>query len=684
MSDGARRDHPRASAEEVRARAAFEEEAHEEEALGKAYDGRLLLRLWPYVRPYRGQIAATIGLFFPIFLLELAPAWVVAVGIHQILEARGLASGLSREAAGRAGDIVSPAARLGGFFEPILFWMNHPPVGLSNEIWLGLIFFGVTAMLTALTYLHQILMATTGQNAMRDLRRHVFDHITRLHMSFFDTMPIGRLVTRATNDVENVAEMFSQGLVALVTDVFKMAGYAVVLFLISPRLAFWTFLIVPFLAVAAFIFRLKVREAFRSVRVKIARINTHIQETVTGMKVVQLFGREERNMADFDRMNADHRDAWHQSIKYDSLLFATIEMATGVTMAVIIGVGTGIAEAGIIYVFIDYMQRFFMPLRDLSAKYSVMQSAMASTERIFQVLDTPLGVPDRVEVAPPTPEADRGRVEFDHVWFTYADLSGKRDGEGKGTDADVDWILRDVSFDVAPGEKVAFVGATGAGKTTIIKLLTRLYDVDRGAVRVDGIDVRDIPQQDLRRRIATVLQDVFLFSGSVARNIALGRSDLDEAAIEEAARAVEAHAFIEALPEGYETEVLERGANFSTGQRQILSFARALAHGAHILVLDEATSAIDSETEAAIQRGIHVLMEGKTAIAIAHRLSTIRDVDRIFVLKGGRLVESGSHEALLASGGHYAQLYRLQSEDHSLAPGAGAEAGAARSGVGGR
>ena len=667
MSEGVREEGGRASRDEVRARATLEQEAHEEEALGKAYDGRLLLRLWPYVRPYRGQIAATILLFFPIFLLELAPAWVVAVGLHQILEAKGLAKGLAEEPIrSGAADVVSPAARLGEFFEPLLFWMNHPPAGLSNEVWLGLIFLGVTLLLTSLTYLHQILMATTGQNAMRDLRRHVFGHITRLHMSFFDTMPIGRLVTRATNDVENVSEMFSQGLVALVTDVFKMFGYAVVLFLISPTLTFWTFMIVPVLAVAAVVFRLKVREAFRSVRVKIARINTHIQETVTGMKVVQLFGREERNMADFDRMNAEHRDAWHQSIKYDSLLFSTIEMATGITMAVIIGVGTGIAEAGIIYVFIDYMQRFFMPLRDLSAKYSVMQSAMASSERIFEVLDTKLGVPDRVTEAPPTAEEDRGRVEFEHVWFSYSGPAARGDGDARGASSDddeVDWILRDVSFSVAPGEKVAFVGATGAGKTTIIKLLTRLYDVDRGVVRVDGIDVRDMPQQELRRRIATVLQDVFLFSGSVARNIALGREELDEAAIEQAARAVEAHAFIEALPDGYETEVLERGANFSTGQRQILSFARALAHGAHILVLDEATSAIDTETEAAIQRGIHVLMEGKTAIAIAHRLSTIRDVDRIFVLKGGRLVESGSHEALLAAGGHYAQLYRLQSEN---------------------
>jgi len=624
---------------------------HEEEELGKAYDGRLLLRLWPYVQPYRAQIVATVLIVVPMFLLELAPAAVVAVGLNQILEALNL--GGTEALVESAG--WSPGAGLREFFMPVLDWMNHPPGSIPNEIWLGIIFLVVTALLTGLTYGHQILMATTGQNAMRDLRRHVFEHISSLHMRFFDSIPVGRLVTRATNDVENVTEMFSQGLVALITDVFKMLGYAVVLFLLSPKLTLWTFAIVPILAIAAAIFRLKVREAFRSVRVKIARINTHIQETVTGMKVVQLFNREQRNLSDFDQMNAEHRDAWHQSIKYDALLFATIEIATGITMAVIIAIGTGIAEAGIIYVFIDYMQRFFMPLRDLSAKYSVMQSAMASSERIFEILDTEPGVEDPVERIPVSLDSDRGRVEFDHVWFSYGETEGRAEDE-------IDWILRDVSFVVAPGEKVAFVGATGAGKTTIIKLLTRLYDVDRGVVRVDGIDVREMPQQELRRRIASVLQDVFLFSGNVARNIALGREDLDEMAVHRAAKAVEAHGFIERLPEGYDTEVLERGANFSTGQRQILSFARALAHGAHILVLDEATSAIDTETEAAIQRGIHVLMEGKTAIAIAHRLSTIRDVDRIHVLKDGRLVESGPHASLIAADGHYARLYRLQTE----------------------
>ena len=634
-----------------------EQRPHEEEALGQAYDGRLLLRLWPYVRPYRGQVAGTILIFFPIFLLELAPAWVVAVGLRQIIAARGIGEAVAPENVIPQG--VSPSIRLSEFFEPILLWMNHPPGGIPNAVWLGLIFLVVTVLLTVLTYIHQILIATTGQNAMRDLRRQVFDHINRLHMSFFDVIPVGRLVTRSTNDVENVSEMFSQGLVALVTDVFKMLGFAIVLFLLSPKLTLWTFAIVPFLAIAAVVFRLKVREAYRSVRVKIARINTHIQETVTGMKVVQLFNREERNLAEFDRMNAEHRDAWRQSIKYDSLLFSTIEVATGVTMAIIISRSTGLAEPGIIYVFIDYMQRFFLPLRDLSAKYSVMQSAMASLERIFEVLDTEPGVPDHVQLVPESTEADRGLVEFDHVWFSYGETEGETEGRAED---EIDWILRDVSFRVEPGEKVAFVGATGAGKTTIIKLLTRLYDVDRGVVRVDGVDVRELPQQELRRRIATVLQDVFLFSGNVSHNISLGRDDLDELAIQRAAQAVEAHAFIERLPEGYQTEVLERGANFSTGQRQILSFARALAHGAHVLVLDEATSAIDTETEAAIQRGIHVLMEGKTAIAIAHRLSTIRDVDQIYVLKGGRLVESGPHASLIAAGGHYARLYWLQSE----------------------
>jgi ATP-binding cassette subfamily B protein len=615
---------------------------HEEEALGKAYDARLLRRLWRIVRPYGWQVALTLGMVLPIFLLELAPAWIVKAGLDQLL-----------------GEGATRGRGFGARFETAL----HPPFGIDSILWLAGLYLIAALALAAANFAHMVLMVRTGQSAMRDLRRGVFAHIQSLHLRYFDSVPVGRIVTRTTNDVENVAEMFSAGIVALITDVAKMIGFAVVLFLVDSRLALVTFLVVPLLAVAAIVFRLKVREAFRMVRVRIARINTHIQETITGMKVVQLFRREERNLRDFDAVNASHRDAWFLSIRYDALLFAAVELAGNVTVAVILWYGTGLAEAGVLYVFIDWMRRFFLPLRDLSAKYSVMQSSMASCERIFQILDT------EPEVRDPAPEIaerarragrerGRGEVEFDRVWFAYH-------GE--------DWVLRDVSFRVAPGEKVAFVGATGAGKTTLIKLLTRLYDVQRGAIRIDGVDLREMPQTELRRRVATVLQDVFLFSGSVEENLSLGRTDLPPERVRAAARAVEAHRFIEALPGGYAQEIRERGANLSAGQRQLLSFARALAHGADILVLDEATSSIDRETEALLQRGVHVLMQGKTAIAIAHRLSTIEDVDTIHVLEGGRLVESGSHAELLARGGLYARLHRIQHE--SAAAGASLAAG---------
>jgi ATP-binding cassette subfamily B protein len=569
---------------------------HEEEALGKAYDARLIRRLWPYVRPYWLQVVVTLLLVVPIFSLEIAPAWIIKTGIDRII----------------APGTADPA---------FLRWLLEPPGSLSPLLWLGLLYLGVMIALGALQFGHMVLMARTGQSAMRDLRSDVFRHIQRLHLGFFDRYPVGRLVTRATNDVENVAEMFSAGIVALITDVLKMIGFAVALFLVDARLALVTFLVVPLLAGATIVFRFKVRAAFRLIRVRIARINTYIQETLTGMKVVQLFIRERRNQATFEHLNADHRDAWFTSIRWDSALFSVVEIAGGVTVALIIWYGTGSATAGTLYVFIDWMRRFFMPLRDLSAKYSVMQSSMASCERVFALLDTEPAIRDGLARAEPEPAASapRGAVEFEDVWFAYQ-------GE--------DWVLRGLSFRVEAGERVALVGATGAGKTTIIQLLTRLYEVQRGRILLDGVDLRE--------------------------NIGLGRSDIDTPTIERAARAVEAHGFIEQLPQGYQTEVRERGGNFSTGQRQLLSFARALVHGADVLVLDEATSSIDTETETLLQHGIHVLMEGKTAIVIAHRLSTIEDADRIYVVDQGRLVESGSHAELLAAEGPYARLHRLQ------------------------
>jgi ABC-type multidrug transport system fused ATPase/permease subunit len=609
--------------DEALRRSSAGEAMHEEEALGKAYDLRLLARLWPYIKPYWPQVVLTLLLFFPLFFLELVPALVIKAGLDRV---------------------ILPELALDASEDPLLrlAWILEAPAGLAPLYWLGGLLFAAMILGSAFQFLNMAVMGWTGQSAMRDLRRDVFAHIQRLHMGFFDRYPVGRLVTRATNDVENVAEMFTAGIVALITDLLRMIGVAVLLFLIDARLAFMTFMVVPILAVAAVIFRFKVREAFRKVRVRIARINAYVQENVTGMKVVQLFTREDRNFREFDGLNADHRNAGFQSIRYDAALFSAVELAAGLTVAIIIAQGVGLA-AGTLYIFIDWMRRFFMPLRDLSAKYSVMQSSMASSERIFELLDTEPAIPDRVTAA-----ADRpgdGAVAFEDVSFAY---------QGD------EWVLRGLSFRVEAGEKVAIVGATGAGKTTIIQLLTRLYEVTSGRVTIGGVDLRDIPQERLRRRIAMVLQDVFLFSGTIADNVSLGRPEVDRATIERAARAVRADHFIQTLPQGYDTPIRERGANLSAGQRQLLSFARALAYGADILVLDEATSSIDSETEALIQAGIHVLMEGKTAIAIAHRLSTIRDVDRIFVLDAGRIVETGTHDELLALGGLYDRLYRLQ------------------------
>ena len=465
-------------------------------------------------------------------------------------------------------------------------------------------------------------------------------------MSFFDRYPVGRLVTRLTNDVENTGEMFTSGVIHMVADLIMMVGFAAILFMIDWRLAAVAMAIVPPLTVLAALFRYRMRSAFRESRVKIARLNAHLQETITGMKIIQLFARELRNLRDYSKTNREYRDAWFRSIRYDAMLFSMVDLAQNTTFAVILWYGTslgqsGVMQLGVLIVFIDLMRKFFRPLMDLAMRYSVMQSSMASLERIFELLDRPVEAADR-QGPVPVPARQGGEIVFENVSFAYDDQD----------------VLRDVSFSVAPGERVAFVGATGSGKTTILKLLSRLYEYQHGSIRLDGVDVRDWPREQLRRRMAFVLQDVFLFTGDLHYNIGLGRANDED--IFEASHTAHVGNLLERLPDGYHQQVKERGVNFSGGERQLLSFARALAQKPDILLLDEATSSVDTETEALIQDAMHQLMEGKTSIVIAHRLSTIQDVDRIYLLHKGEIREVGSHEELLALEGLYWRLYQLQ------------------------
>ena len=601
-----------------------------ERDLGKVYDTELIKRLWPFMRPYRGWIAFNFAMIPPRAVLELMPALVVGAALNYLTE---------------------------GVTTTEVEWMAPfvvPRLGLGPLAWMFGLVFVISIVTLSVDWLRAFSMISLGQRTVRDVRRTLFDHVQRLPMRFFDRYPVGRLVTRLTNDLEHLAEMFSAGVIAMVADVFVMVVILTMLFAIDPRLALAALALVPVLGIAAVIFRYKVRQAYREVRVKIARLNAHLQETISGMKVVQLFARERRNFEDFRRENASHRDSWLRSIRYDALLFSTVDLATNLTRALIFWygaqlVGLGDVTLGTIYVFSDYMSRFFRPLMDLSAKYSVMQSSMASAERVFQLLDEPREPEGKVEAPARDAAAATGakpggcEVEFDGVTFAYG----------------AETVLRDVSFRVGAGERVAIVGHTGSGKTTTLKLLARLYELQEGSIRVDGQDIRDIPKPELRRRLAFVLQDVFLFDGDLRYNIVLGRDVADDV-VDEAARATHVDDLIERLPNGWAHKVSERGVNFSTGQRQLLSFARALAREPQLLLLDEATSSVDTETEALIQDALRHLMEGKTSIVVAHRLSTIKDVDRIYVFHHGAICEHGTHDELLDRRGVYWRLYQLQ------------------------
>ncbi|HEX7117317.1 MAG TPA: ABC transporter ATP-binding protein [Longimicrobiales bacterium] len=584
---------------------------HEEEALGRAYDGRLMRRLLRYVRPYRWRVAAAVAVLVAVSFLELVGPWLTKIAIDGAIP---------------DGDVALLA-------------------------WLAAAYVLALVLAFALEYVQTLLTTWLGQRIMYDLRREIFHHIQRLSLPFFDRNPVGRLMTRVTNDVEVLNELFRSGIVTVFGDVFTLLFIVGAMFVLDWRLALVTLAVMPLVVGAAFFFRGRIRRAFRDIRVRLARINAFLQERITGLGVLQLFGREAHTAARFREINRDYLDAHLRSITYYALFFPIIEVLTAFALALIItygGIGIlgGTVSVGVVAAFLQYARRFFRPIQDLSEKYNMLQGAMASSERIFKLLDTEPSIRDP-EHPLHLPEDGPGRIEFQDVWFAYAA-------------ADARWVLKDVSFTVEPGQRVAIVGHTGAGKTTIISLLMRFYEPQRGRILIDGVPIDRVPLAELRSRIGLVLQDVFLFSRDVGYNIRLGREDIPEERVRLAAERVGADRVIARLPRGLDEPLGERGASLSVGERQLLSFARALAFDPRILVLDEATSSVDSELEAQIERALDTLMHGRTSLVIAHRLSTVQNADRILVLHHGELREAGTHEELLERGGLYARLHELQ------------------------
>jgi ATP-binding cassette subfamily B multidrug efflux pump len=617
-------------------------DSHEEEILGKAYDARLMRRLLAYVRPYRLMTAGAVGLILVSSALQLIGPLATAVALDLFVRPPQ-----ARPAALSSASLLVRDALLARGIDP-----THAQ---SQGLAVVAIVFIASLLLTFLTvYAEGCVMMLMGQYIMYDLRNQIFGHLQRLPIAFYDRNPIGRLVTRVTTDVDALNEMFTSGLVELLGDVLLLAGIVVVLFWLDWRLALVAFSIVPLLALLTGWFRAGVRQAFRDVRVKIAAINAFLQEHVTGMPVVQLFGREARAYAEFGEINDRHRVANVRSIFYYAVYFPGVELITALGIGLLIWVGGGQALAGAVSLgaliaFLQYAQRFYQPLSDLSEKYNILQGAMASSERIFRLLDTPVTIESPPDAY--APRQVRGAIEFDQVRFSY------KPGEP---------VLKGVSFAVQPGETLAVVGHTGAGKSTLANLLLRFYDVDSGAVKVDGVDVSKWSLPVLRRAIGMVLQDVFLFAGTVADNIRLGDSGIDDARLRWAAAEVHALPFIDRLPGGMQAAVRERGAGLSVGQKQLIAFARALAFDPRVLILDEATSSIDTETEQLIQQALERLLQGRTSVVIAHRLSTIQRADRILVMHKGEVREVGTHQELLALHGIYYRLYLLQYQEQEL------------------
>ena len=620
----------------------------EEEVLGKAYDSRLMRRLLTYLRPYKWQVTLAVAAILVQSGADILGPYLTKVAVDKYLAPTtswGTHSLLDR-------------------------WLSRQP--LTGIAQISLLYVLLLAASFLLEYAQTYLMQWTGQKVMFDLRSQIFRHLQQMHVGFYDRNPVGRLVTRVTTDVDALNEMFTAGVVSIFQDVFVLIGIVVIMLRMKWWLALITFAVLPVILLATSIFRKHVRDSYRRIRVAIARINAYLQEHVSGMVVLQLFNRERKAFERFRKINASHMDAYKDAIIAYAIYYPVVEILSSTAIACVIWFGgnallRATVTLGVLVAFIQYAQRFFRPIQDLSEKYNILQSAMASSERIFKLLDTPAEIVD-----PDSPKKSEGpgRIEFDHVWFAYRSVPAG--GDGYPTDRQTqagtpDWVLKDVSFTIEPGETVAIVGHTGAGKSTMISLLLRFYDVLKGAIRIDGVDVREMSLADLRRRFGVVLQDPFLFSGTVRDNIRLGTDWIADQSIEQAARDVNLADFIASLPQGFQEPVRERGSTLSTGQKQLISFARALAHDPRILVLDEATSSVDTETEFRVRDALSRMVEGRSSLIVAHRLSTIQRADKILVMHKGRLREMGTHQQLLAQRGIYWKLYQLQYKDQEVA-----------------
>ncbi|HJZ63726.1 MAG TPA: ABC transporter ATP-binding protein [Candidatus Acidoferrum sp.] len=602
---------------------------HEEEALGKAYDSHLMRRLLAYMKPYRWSVVVALGMVAIVTPLELAPPWFFQHGIDT-------------------------------YFVPAMNKLIPENAAWRGIGWLSLFFFLVLVADFLAQYVQIRIMQRVGQNTMYDMRKGIFAHLQRLPMTYFDRNPVGRLVTRVTTDVDALNDLFAAGVVTMINDFFLLAVLAALLIAKDWRLGLDTLAILPGILVVTLIFRKYVRDANRRIRTAIARINAFLQEYIAGMSVVQLFNREEKALKEFEKRNRDNMLAWRDAILAYALFYPAVEFLSFATIALIFWAGglrilhDGLT-LGVLTAFTMYAQRFFRPIQDLSEKFNILQSAMAASERIFKLLDEPVTIQSSPNAA--RLENPRGEIEFRNVWFSY-----KIGGEP----GDEDWVLRDVSFRMSPGQTFAIVGHTGAGKTTLISLLLRFYDVQKGQILLDGKDIRTLNLQDLRRYFGIVLQDPFLFTGTIETNIRLGTHGIERKDVELALCEVGLTDFMNSLPDGANTSVNERGSTLSVGQRQLINFARALAHNPRFLILDEATSSVDTKTELLIREALDRLLTGRTALVIAHRLSTIQHADKILVFHKGKLREQGAHQELLAQRGIYYRLYQLQYKEQEL------------------